>query len=82
MIYVLSFAVTFISVFLKGFQHKNVIGGHLKSVWVTSWVMGAFEVASITLIVAGGWTIAISVGMGASFGMVSAIILHDRIYKK
>lgn len=80
MIYILSTIVTFIAVFLKGFQHKNVIGGHIKTVFATSWAMAAFDVAAVTLIVKGGWPIAISAGLGASFGMVAAIKFHDRVF--
>ena len=81
MIYVVSFIVTFISVALKGFQHKNVIGNHLRSVFFTSYLMAAFDVASVSLIVMGGWTIMFSSGTGAAFGMLFAIKLHDRIFK-
>lgn len=79
MIYVISAFVSFISCFLKGFQHKNVIGNHLKSVFFTSYAMAAFDVAAVTLIVKGGWPIAISAGFGASCGMIVAIKFHDRI---
>lgn len=82
MIYALSSFVSFLSCFLKGFQHKNVIGGHIGSVYFTSWVMSAFDVASVTLIIKGGWPIALSAGFGASFGMVVAIKAHDRIFGK
>lgn len=80
-LYVLSAFVSFVSVFLKGFQHKNVIGNHVRSVFFTSYLMAAFDVAAVTLIVKGGWPIAISSGTGAAFGMVAAIKLHDRLFK-
>lgn len=80
MIYAISLAVSFVSCFLKGFQHKNVIGGHIRSVFFTSWLMAAFDVAAVTLIIQGGWPIAISSGLGASLGMVVSIKLHDRIF--
>lgn len=82
MIYALSALVSFVACFLKGFQHKNVIGGHLKAVFVTSWLMAAFDVAAVTLIVQGGWPIALSSGLGASIGMVVAITSHNRIFEK
>lgn len=82
MIYVLSSFVSFIACFLKGFQHKNVIGGHIKTVFATSWLMAAFDVAAVTLIVQGGWPIAFSSGLGASIGMVVAIKSHDRIFER
>lgn len=82
MIYVISILVSFISVSLKGFQHKNVIGNHLKAVFFTSYLMAAFDVAAVSLIVVGGWPIAITSGTGAAFGMIFAIKLHDRIFKR
>ncbi len=76
----LSTAVSFLSVALKGFQHKNVIGGHMWAVFVTSYLIAAFDVAAISLIVKGGWPIAFTSGTGAAFGMVFAIKLHDRVF--
>lgn len=81
-IYFLSIFVSFCSVFLKGFQHKNVIGNHVKMVAVTSYLMAAFDVAAVTLIVRGGWEIALTSGTGAALGMVAAIKSHDRIFSK
>lgn len=82
MIYVISIMVSFVAVSLKGFQHKNVIGNHLKSVFFTSYLMAAFDVAAVTLIVKGGWPIAITSGTGAAFGMIAAIKLHDWVFRK
>jgi len=82
MLYVLSTFTTFISVFLKGFQHKNVIGNHQRAVFFTSWFMATFDVASVMFIVKGGWPIAITSGFGASCGMVAAMRTHDRIFGK
>ena len=81
-VYLLSAFVSFTACFLKGFQHKNVIGGHVRTVYFTSWLMAAFDVAAVTLIMQGGWPIAISSGFGASLGMVIAIKMHDRIFGK
>jgi hypothetical protein len=80
MIYVASALVSFVSCFLKGFQHKNVIGGHLKAVYFTSWFMALFDVVAVLLIVEGGWPIAISTGFGASLGMIVAVTSHDKIF--
>lgn len=82
MLYALSVLVSFIAVFLKGFQHKNVIGGHVRVVFFTSYAMAIFDVASVALIVKGGWMIALTSGTGAAFGMVTAIKLHDRLFRK
>lgn len=80
MLYALSIVVSFVAVFLKGFQHKNVIGNHLKAVFVTSYAMAVFDVVSVSLIVFGGWPIALTSGTGAAFGMLAAIKLHDKIF--
>lgn len=81
-LYATSTCVTFGAVFLKGFQHKNVIGNHKRTVFFTSYAMAVFDVASTIVIVKGGWSIAISAGTGVAFGMVAAMTLHDRIFKK
>lgn len=72
---------TFVAVALKGFQHKNVIGNHLKSVVLTSYFMAIADVAATLLIISTGWTIAISAGSGAALGMLFSIKLHDRLFK-
>lgn len=82
MIYVQSVLLSFCSVFLKGFQHKNVIGNHLKTVFCTSYLMAVFDVLSVMLIVKGGWLIAFTAGTGAAFGMIAAMMLHDRIFNR
>lgn len=82
MIYAVSALVSFIACFLKGFQHKNVIGGHLWAVFSTSWMMAAFDVAAVTIIVKGGPTIAVSSGFGASVGMICAIKMHDHLFRE
>lgn len=82
MIYVISLVVSFVSVFMKGFQHKNVIGDHKKAVFFTSYFMAAFDVASVFIIIEGGIWVALTAGTGAAFGMVAAMTVHDRIFKK
>lgn len=80
-IYPLNTLVTFLAVFLKGFQHKNVIGNHLKSIFFTSYLMAAFDVLAITLTVKGGLWMIPFVGTGAAVGMIAAILFHDKIFK-
>lgn len=77
-----SLVASFFVVGLKGFQHKNVIGNHKRLVFVTSYLMAAGDVAVVSLIVKGGWLIALSSGTGAGCGMVAAMYLHDRLMKK
>lgn len=81
-LYATSVVISFTSVALKGFQHKNVIGSHFRSIFFTSYLMAAFDVWAVTLIVRGGWPIAITSGTGAAFGMLFAVKLHDKIFGK
>ncbi len=82
MIYLISVIVSFLSCFLKGFQNKNVAGSHVKAAYCTTWALAIFDVAAVTLIIKGGWPIAVSSGFGASLGIVTAIKMHDRIFRK
>jgi len=79
-LYPLSVLVSFTNCFLKGFQHKNVVGNHYKSIFATSYLMAAFDVASVSMIVKGGWPIALTSGTGAASGMVIAVFLHNRLF--
>jgi hypothetical protein len=80
-IYLASLVTSFLVVGLKGWQHKNVIANNLRSTFVTSYLMAAAEVLTVSLIVKGGWLIALTAGTGAAFGMVCSMMLHDYIYK-
>ncbi len=76
--YLVAFMVALITVGLKGFQHKNVIGNHYKLVFVTSYFMALGDVLTVGLIVKNGWEIAIPLGTGAAFGMIVSMWLHAR----
>jgi hypothetical protein len=80
-LYTVSALTSFVSVFLKGFQHMNVIGKHYKLTFFTSYAMAAFDVISVGLIVQGGWSIAFSAGTGTAFGMILSMFVHSRLVK-
>lgn len=79
MIYFIQFIVSFIAVFLKGFQHQNVIGGKYKSAFITSYLMAAFEVLVVTLVVQVGYWSVLTIGAGASLGIVSSMVVYRKI---
>lgn len=81
MIYVASVILSFAGVFLKGFQLQNVMGKHLKSLALTSYLIAAFEVATVSIIVHGGWQVAISAGTGGALGMLASMKAHTVIFK-
>ena len=80
LLYPLAMCVTFVAVALRGFQHKNVIGNHMRSIVITSYFMAAFEVVSVSLVVKGGLWMMPWVGTGAALGMYMAIKFHDRLF--
>lgn len=81
MIYLVSFLCTFIAVGLKGFQHKNVIGNHMKSVIITSYFMYVFDVLAVSLIIKNNWYIVFASAFGAALAMYTSIKLHDKYLK-
>ncbi|WP_411706292.1 hypothetical protein [Edaphovirga cremea] len=82
MLYCTSILVSFIAVFLKGFQHKNVNANKLKLIVPTAYLMAAFDWIAITIVVKGDWWVAISAGTGASIGMLVAMLLHDKLFNQ
>ena len=82
MTYILAFIGSFISVGLKGFQHKNVIHDLYLNTFVTSYMMAFMDVLIIGLIAKSGWDIAFASGTGASLGMVASMYAHNRFVKK
>lgn len=77
--HLIAFLTTFTSVFLKGFQHKNVIGGHLKSIAITSYLMAVTDVILVGLISQKGFVIAFACGTGAALGMLISVHYHVKI---
>lgn len=76
--YVFAFFATLVTVFLKGFQHKNVIANLYGYTFVTSYAMAFLDVLLIGLIAKSDWSIAFASGTGAAIGMVAAMWSHNR----
>ena len=74
-------SVSFVSVFLKGFQHKNVNGNHYRLVALFSYIMATMDVIMIGLISKNGFEVAIPCGTGATLGIVISMYLHNRFVK-
>lgn len=80
--YFLAGVITFITVFIKGLQYKNVIGGHMQMVAITAYAMAFGDVVLIGLVAKNHWTIGLACGLGAMFGMLTSIKIHNRIFGK
>jgi hypothetical protein len=81
MVLFIQFAVSFLAVFLKGFQHQNVIGGKYKLAFIFSYGMAVLDVAVISFVVSEGWASILPVGTGAAFGITLSMYLYRKINK-
>lgn len=79
--YLLSTITTFLAAFVKTFQQRNIVQGHIKTAFVTSWIITALEIATIGFVVAEGWYILFSAGLGGAIGVVTAMKTHSKLFK-
>lgn len=82
LVYLLGFAVPFVTVFFKVLQQQNVNHGFKKAAAVTSFIMSALDVALIGLIVHNGWSLVLPAGLGGACGVCLSMYLHPRILKR
>lgn len=90
LVYLASFGVAFLSVFLKGFQTKNVIKDLERSAFITSFLQGASQILTTALVVYAGMnsgitasvSMALTAGLGSAFGIVASMRLHNYIFKE
>lgn len=75
-----AFGASFLFVFLKAFQQRNVAFDHYRWIMPVSLGMAATEVYVIAQVVNYGWHIllVLSVGLGAGLGALSAMVLHRK----
>jgi len=73
---------TFALVFLRGIQQQNVIHGNYVSAAITPYAIACAEVASVLWVVATGWPAVPWVGTGGAFGVVSAMVMHRRYFRR
>lgn len=78
----LGLVVTFASVFLKGFQHKNIEGNHTKLIFFTSYLLAVTDICVVGLVVKNGLWMILPAGTGAAFGMIVAMRAHRKLIKK
>jgi hypothetical protein len=80
---VLTFAASFVFIFLKAFQQRNVAHAHLQWIVPTSWAMALVEVYVIANVATVGFSfsLALIIGTGSGFGALLAVIVHRRYVK-
>ena len=81
MIQLTAFLVSFIAIFLRGFQQMNVIHSKYTMIAVTSYLLALTDVAVVSIIVEHGWGTVLAQGSGAALGMLASVYIHNRWVK-
>jgi hypothetical protein len=81
MIQLTAFLVSFIAIFLRGFQQMNVIHGKYTMIAITSYLLALTDVAVVSIIVEHGWNTVLAQGSGAALGMLASVYIHNRWVK-
>ena len=76
------FIASFVLVLTRAFQQKNVIHDLHIPAFFTSFLIATGEVGVIMSGVQYGWSAVPYIGLGGGIGVVLAMILHKRIFKK
>lgn len=76
------FASTFVVVFALGLQTLNVAGGHYASAFVTSFVIGASQLALYKLVPEANLLQVLAYLGGGPFGIVASMWAHRRFFAK
>lgn len=79
-----TFAASFVFIFLKAWQQKNVAFDHYLWIVPTSVLMAVVEVYVIANIATKGysWWLVASVGVGSGLGALASAWLHNKVLKK
>jgi archaellum biogenesis protein FlaJ (TadC family) len=72
----------FITTFLRGFQNKNVAGGHKLLAFFCGGAMTLFEGVVIALIAQSGKELIFFTALGSAFGWVCGMLVHEWIMHK
>ena len=81
MIQLTTFLVSFIAIFLRGFQQMNVIHSKCTMIAITSYLLALTDVAVVSIIVEHGWNTVLAQGTGAALGMLASVYIHNRWVK-
>ena len=81
MIQLTAFLVSFIAIFLRGWQQKNVIHSKYTMIAITSYLLALTDVAVVSIIVEHGWNTVLAQGTGAALGMLASVYIHNRWVK-
>lgn len=82
MLYLALAAASFIFVFLKAFQQRNVAFDHYAAILPTSLGMATVEVFMVAKVAAEGWSVGVvlAVGLASGMGALGAMFLHRKLF--
>lgn len=81
MIHLIAFIVPLIYVFLRVFQQRNVSMDQEVSMVITSYLITAFELLSVTIMITNGWEVYWSLGTGGAVGCLAATRIHKKYFR-
>ena len=84
MVLTATFAASFIFIFLKAWQQRNVAFDHYSWIVPTSLAMAFVEVFVVVNIVQRGFSVplVLSIGLGSGFGALAAAFCHKKVLGK
>jgi hypothetical protein len=79
-----TFAASFVFIFLRAFQQRNVAFDNYLAIVPTSLLMAATEVIVIANIASRGWhlPLVLAVGFGSGLGAIVAVLTHKRLFRR
>lgn len=80
----LTFGASYVFIFLRAFQQRNVAFDNYLAILPTSILMAATEIVVIANIAQRGWhpVLVLTIGLGSGLGALSAAVLHKRVFKR
>jgi hypothetical protein len=81
-VFAIAFSATFATTCLRGFQNKNVAGGHQRLAFLCGVLMTAFEGIVILLLSKAGPEVIVFTSIGAGVGWVVGMKMHDVLVKR
>lgn len=76
------FAAAFITVFSLGFQQQNVVHGHYRAAFITSFLIGGSQIVLWRLVPDASWSQIAATLAGGPFGIVASMVVHRRWMKR
>lgn len=77
----LLFASTFVLVFAFGFQSLSVTGGHPRSAFLASFLVGASQLVLFKLLPDASWIEVAAYLLGGPIGIVASMRVHARLFR-